>query len=232
MHRLLFSVSFSLALLTLLGNAQAGFVDEEDVPDAAPALEASSAAAAQAGPTLDDFLTVVKNTLNKVKLDKDQPPLKKVTINLKTTTGGTRGVNFKIFVISFGTTSTDSSEQTLNIDLSGEFGKETDVTEAAGQTPPPVSSRLAATIEAAHASLKAAGFDKKSEPLSTGGLSLTQKFIVKKTGSVGATADFNWTIVPISIGLSGGRDRGHENQIVFEFATPSTKETYPGGHPL
>jgi hypothetical protein len=70
MRRLLCSVSFSLALLALSGNAQAGFVDEESV--AAPTAEAA-AAPAQRGPTLDDFLTVVKNTLNKVKLDKDRP---------------------------------------------------------------------------------------------------------------------------------------------------------------
>ena len=180
MRRLLFSVSFALALLALLDNAQAGFVDEEGVAAAAPAAEAAAAAAAQAGPTLDDFLTVVKNTLSKVKLDKDQPPLKKVTINLKTTTGRTAGGTFKIFVISFGSTDTNSSEETLNIDLSGELGKEGGATEAVA-SPPPVSSRLAATIESAYASLKVAGFDNSSKPLSTSGLSLTQKFIVKRT---------------------------------------------------
>jgi hypothetical protein len=146
MRRLLCSVSFSLALLALSGNAQAGFVDEESVAAAASTAEAA-AAHAQRGPTLDDFLTVVKNTLNKVKLDKDQPPLKKVTVNLKTTAERTAGGTFKIFVISFGTTNTNSSEETLNIDLTGELGKEAGA-EAAAAAPPPVSTRLAGTIQA------------------------------------------------------------------------------------
>ena len=215
MRRVLFSVQLSLALLSMLSAAQAGFVDEESMLAAKQTAEATAAAAAQSGPTLDDFLRVVKNTLNKVKLDKDQPPLKKVTINLKTTTGTTMGGNIKLFVISFGGTDTSSSEETLNIDLSGELGKEAD------KTPPEtpgVSSRLAATIKSAQNSLKTAGLDQNSKPLSTSGLSLTQKFIVKKATSAGVAGEFNWTIVPISIGLSGGRDKGYEHSIVFEFA--------------
>jgi hypothetical protein len=224
MRRLLCSVSFSLALLALSGNAQAGFVDEEGV--AAPTAEAA-AAPAQRGPTLDDFLTVVKNTLNKVKLDKDQPPLKKVTVNLKTTAERTAGGTFKIFVISFGTTNTNSSEETLNIDLTGEIGKEAGAEAAAA--PPPVSTRLAGTLQAAFASLKSAGFDNNSKPLSTSGLSLTQKFIVKSGNTGGATVDLTaWTIVPVSIGLSGGQNKSFEQQIVFEFAKPEPQKKVAG----
>jgi hypothetical protein len=224
MRRLLCSVSFSLALLALSGNAQAGFVDEESV--AAPTAEAA-AAPAQRGPTLDDFLTVVKNTLNKVKLDKDQLPLKKVTVNLKTTAERNAGGTFKIFVISFGTTNTNSSEETLNIDLTGEIGKEAGAEAAAA--PPPVSTRLAGTLQAAFASLKSAGFDNNSKPLSTSGLSLTQKFIVKSGNTGGATVDLTaWTIVPVSIGLSGGQNKSFEQQIVFEFAKPEPQKKVAG----
>jgi hypothetical protein len=227
MRRLLCSVSFSLALLALSGNAQAGFVDEESVAAAASTAEAA-AAPAQRGPTLDDFLTVVKNTLNKVKLDKDQPPLKKVAVNLKTSSEVTDGGTFKIFVISFGTTNTNSSEETLNIDLTGELGKEAGA-EAAAAAPPPVSTRLAGTIQAAFASLKEAGFDNNSKPLSTSGLSLTQKFIVKSGNTIGATVDLTaWTIVPVSIGLSGGQAKGFEQQIVFEFAKPEPEKKAAG----
>ena len=219
------SVGLSLGLLLAsLSAAQAGFVDEES---AAPTTEAA-VAAAQAGPTLDDFLRVVKNTLNKVQIDKNQPPLKKVSINLKTTTGGTSGVNLKIFIISFNNTNTNSSEETLNIDLSGELGKEAG---GAVEATVPVSSRLANTIQAAFASLNAAKISENSTPLSTSGLSLTQKFAVKNTTGGGVAGEFTWTIVPISIGLSGGKDKGYEQQIVFEFAKPEPKKPQPGANP-
>jgi hypothetical protein len=130
-------------------------------------------------------------------------------------------------VISFGTTNTNSSEETLNIDLTGEIGKEAGAEAAAA--PPPVSTRLAGTLQAAFASLKSAGFDNNSKPLSTSGLSLTQKFIVKSGNTGGATVDLTaWTIVPVSIGLSGGQNKSFEQQIVFEFAKPEPQKKVAG----
>jgi len=222
MRQLILPIGFAFTFLASMSVAQADYVDEEDlVGDAS--LEALGATAAQAGPKLDTFLTVVKNTLRKVNLDKDQPPLKNVSVQLKTTAVRNTGGNFSIFVLSFNFSNANTSEVTLKINLSGQLGGEGAAAEAAAATPPPVSTRLARTIESAYASLKDAGFDKDSKPLSSSGLTLTQKFAVTRVRGGGVGGTFNWTMVPITLGLTAGRTKGHEQVIVFEFAKPPPK---------
>jgi len=156
-------------------------VDQEGGTNEAPTTAAL--APAQSGPTLDDFLKVLKNTLNKVSLDKDQPPLKKSDGQLADHYRGyywSKYQTLRHIVWRNKYQFVPTNVKYFSGQLRTEKEKEASGALATASQQPPVSTVLARTIESAQASPKAAGFDQNSKSLNTNGLSLAQKFIVKK----------------------------------------------------